>query len=66
LKRKNDYDVLSQLAGFNDFPAFQEAHQKWVLAEMQKEKQTPESQWTEAAAVGSKSFMRPIKRQRVF
>ena len=58
-----DYEVLMRLAGFNDYSRFQIEHGKWVSVAISEMNLHRESQWTQAIAIGSESFLDAIKKK---
>jgi putative transposase len=59
-----DYNVLSRLAGFDDFVHFQNAHREWVNAALhQKTVLLRDTKWTQAIAVGGEAFLSTVKKQ---
>ncbi len=65
-RRKNvliAYQKLAELAGFESYDSFREAHQEKVNELLANGKNQRKKQWTESIAVGSQSFIETIKEQ---
>jgi REP element-mobilizing transposase RayT len=58
-----ELDRLSALCGFTHVAAFQIAHRQWVEEVLLNESRKREERWSEALAVGSKTFVEKVKRE---
>jgi putative transposase len=58
-----DYGALGRLAGYDGFRHFQRAHRNWVEAAIVETGLCREAHWTEAIAVGSKSYVSRVKKE---
>jgi REP element-mobilizing transposase RayT len=59
-----DYDVLSRLAGFDDFLSFQNSHRQWINSALeQKADLSRDTKWSRSIAVGGESFVTVVKRK---
>ncbi len=59
-RRKNtliNYEILSELTGFDNFYDFQAAHKNWVYDAVAKCNLKREGHWTESIAIGSNDFV---------
>ena len=56
-----DIAALSVLCGFNDIASFQAAHRRWVEEALSEIADVREPCWSEAIAVGSRSFVEKIQ-----
>ena len=65
-RRKNvliAYQKLAELAGFENYNTFREAHQEIVNESLANGNIQRQNQWTKSIAVGSKSFIETIKEK---
>ena len=58
-----DLATLSNLCGFTNVVDFQQAHRRWVEAELARGSVKREERWSEAIAVGSQTFVENVKRE---
>ncbi len=58
-----DYDRLLDLVGIDTYDAFKKSHKGWVEESLTKGEKIRESSWTEAVAVGSKTFVEKVKER---
>ena len=56
-----DVAALSALCGFRDIARFQEAHRRWVEQALRESADPRDPRWSEAIAVGSRSFVEKIQ-----
>jgi putative transposase len=65
-RRKNvliAYKKLTELAGFESYDTFQEAHREMVNESLANGNNQRQKEWTESIAVGSQSFSESIKEK---
>ena len=58
-----DISAASTLCGFNDIATFQAAHRRWIEEALRESVEAREPCWSEAIAVGSKSFVEKIQQE---
>jgi putative transposase len=58
-----DIAALSALCGFSDIAQFQEAHQQWVESALEDSASVRDPCWSEAIAVGGRSFVEAIQHE---
>jgi putative transposase len=59
-----DYNILSRLAGFDDFQRFQNEHRQWIIAALvHKTALSRDTKWTQSIAVGGETFVAEVKRK---
>ena len=59
-----DYNILSRLAGFDDFQRFQNEHRQWIAAALEQERASSrDTKWTQSIAVGCESFVAEVRRK---
>ena len=56
-----DVAALSALCGFKDISRFQDAHRRWVEEALSNSADTRDARWSEALAVGSRSFVEKMQ-----
>jgi putative transposase len=57
------YERLRELAGFDTYDSFREAHRKWVEAFLTNGNNVHQSRWTQGIAVGSEGFVAETKER---
>lgn len=57
------YERLRELAGFDTYDSFREAHRKWVEASLDNGNNVHQSRWTQGIAVGSEEFVAETKEK---
>lgn len=58
-----DLQSLSELTGFAVLRDFQKAHRQWVEQELKNGLGSHDDRWSEAIAVGSRSFVEKVKNE---
>ena len=58
-----DVAELSALCGFRDLVEFQKAHRLWVEEALSEKARAREADWSDAIAVGSRSYVESVQRE---
>jgi putative transposase len=61
-----DLRELTKLCGFTDLETFQGAHRQWVEQALENGLVSRDDRWSEAIAVGSRSFVEKVKNELGF